>query len=185
MEDLDLPCISYIKAALLDIIFNNKEQSIFQNIDRDLDEKLLETFSTVKRDLKFPNRNSTNCFVDLKQNNTNFNFYYRLLINLANTACTPKLKTNEDIWIKLINHEFNRVNCLVALVAWLTIDEWRWHKEYPFYNIPEDLNYGFVLQEPLAVINFTLYILGYKRDLEIEKQQEIKSALKDFLSSNK
>lgn len=181
---LSLASVGYIKEALLKIIFNNEEHTLFENIDLDLDKELNKTFSTIRVDLNFPTKNSANCFRDFKQNNKKFNYYYRLLINLANRASVMDIhNTDSATWLGLINNEFNRVNCLIALVAWLTIDDWRWHKEYGQYDIPEDLQYGLVLQEPTAVITFALYILGYKRDLDNETVSQIKTSLKDYLST--
>jgi hypothetical protein len=181
---LTLPCVSYIKGALLEIILRNQEHNIFKSLDQNLDKELETLGSKISYDLRFPNKNSENWINNFKPNNKNFTYYYRLLVNLASTMSTPHVSnTPEDIWVDLINCEFTKVNCLIALVAWLTTDDWRWHKEYPHYNIPEDLSYGLVLQEPQAVINFALYILGYNRTLDHDIISEVKTNLKDYLKN--
>jgi hypothetical protein len=173
---LTLPCFSIIKEALLNTIIQNQEHSIFDKLDPTLDLALTKIECSLKWDLKFPTKTKRNWAGDFKSHNKNFTYYYTLLINLANRASTPS-NIPEDIWLGLINQDFAKVNCLIALVAWLTTDEWRWHKEYPHYNIPEDLNYGLVLQEPLAVIYFAMYVLGYDRKLDYNTILETKESL--------
>lgn len=184
--DFELHSVSYIKERILDLIVTNKEYQIFYNIDEELDHQLNRPEGKyIKQDLEFPAKTNSNCFSDFKLDNKNFNYYYVLLLNLANLASTSKVnKVDPEIWVKIINNEFNRVNCLIAIVAWLTTDEWRWHKEYPDYNIPEDLSYGLVLDEPQAVISFSLYILGYKRELDLNSIDDTKKQLKER-SNNK
>jgi hypothetical protein len=180
----NLPCVSVIKEALLEIINTNQEHKIFKDLDPLLDLELKKLGSKTGFDLRFPVKNSQDWIKNFKPNNKTFSYYYRLLINLASTASAPSVsKTPQDIWVDLINVEFTQVNCLIALVAWLTTDNWRWHKEYPHYNIPEDLSYGLVLSEPDAVISFALYVLGYKRTLDHDIICEVKTSLKDYLKS--
>lgn len=60
--------------------------------------------------------------------------------NLASTA------------ILLFYNDVARANIFVSTVAWLTIDEFRWHKTENFTQTPEDLSYGMILQYPDLVV---------------------------------
>jgi hypothetical protein len=64
-------------------------------------------------------------------------------------------------------HPGHRVNLEVALVAWLSSDEFRWHSLYPF--CPEDLSYGLVRQYYSPVIDTALFFIGLPwQDIDIK-----------------
>lgn len=54
-----------------------------------------------------------------------------------------------------------KVHGPIALTAWLTNDEFRWHKIDK--SIPEDLSYGLVNQYPDFVLTYGLYLSGLQR----------------------
>lgn len=65
--------------------------------------------------------------------------------------------------LKLINFEqLKKCNIIICCIAWLTIDSTPINKNDP--TIPEDLNYGLVLDYPEFVIPYALYCSKIKRD---------------------
>lgn len=65
-----------------------------------------------------------------------------------------------------------KVNAFICAVAWLSIDDFKWHTQYPSYLVPEDLSYGLVLQYPDFIIPFCSVIADYKREECYSKIQE-------------
>lgn len=62
--------------------------------------------------------------------------------------------------------DLNRATLPYSLIAWLTTDDYRLHKD-PKYKavwdkIPEDLNYGLILRYPNYVFAYSLFIIDYK-----------------------
>lgn len=102
-------------------------------------------------------------------------YYYRLLALseciawqiLLNTQPTFTQCVNDQrpILCSLIEHDINRVIAPVAIAAWLTTDNFRWHQH--INGIPKDLNYGLVLQYPEAIIAYAAFIAGFNRGKQL------------------
>lgn len=63
----------------------------------------------------------------------------------------------------LMQNDLNRVNLFFATVAWLTVDEFRWHNHPGFEHIPSDLSYGLVQTYPDLLIPYGLFISNLNR----------------------
>lgn len=61
----------------------------------------------------------------------------------------------------LMENDFHRVILPIAVTAWLTVDEFRWH--HYFEDIPEDLHYGLATQYPEVIIYYAAFIAGFNR----------------------
>jgi hypothetical protein len=57
----------------------------------------------------------------------------------------------------LLTKDLDTVNLNWALVAWLTIDGFRWESLYPHLEFP-DLNYGLVLQYPNYILTLAVVV---------------------------
>jgi len=64
--------------------------------------------------------------------------------------------------VKLMWKDLDKVTLPVALVAWLTIDSFRWHRVY--VDFPEELSYGLVLDYADFVIPYATFIHGCNRE---------------------
>lgn len=73
---------------------------------------------------------------------------------------------NTDIYLVevLMQNDLNRVNLFFATVAWLTIDEFRWHNEPGFENVPSDLSYGLVQEYSDLLIPYSMFITNINRE---------------------
>lgn len=120
--------------------------------------QLLNYFKTyLKENIKYIPANKT--FFFHYYYNTSLSF---LALNkgLADFYDDPMYKVNEDCWIvnKLVNEDLKRVVVPLAMIAWLTTNEWRAHKKYP--KAPEDLSYGLVMDYPIPILNCTYQFLN-------------------------
>lgn len=69
----------------------------------------------------------------------------------------------------IMQNDLNSVNYFFALIAWLTIDEFRWHLLPDFKHIKEDLSYGLVLEYPDVIGTLAKFILGFSRHEMFDK----------------
>lgn len=60
-----------------------------------------------------------------------------------------------------MENDIHRVIAPIAIAAWLTIDEFRWH--HYISGIPEDLHYGLITQYSEALAYYAAFIAGFKR----------------------
>lgn len=160
-----LPSATVLKNRLEMLIKNNTEHSIFEGLTN-LDYVHYKDLPSLSL-LKFPSKDTKFCFLyrNLLVNNY-VTYYYTLLINLASKAAQKKLmKLDASTWQQVISADIKQVNCLIAAIAWLTVDGVNLRCHSKKYEIPDDLYYNLVLEEPLAVFTFVLFLLGDKRDL--------------------
>lgn len=68
---------------------------------------------------------------------------------------------NRPLLCSLMENDIHRVIAPVAITAWLTLDEFRWHHYIP--DIPCDLHYGLVTQYPEAIINYAVFMGDFNR----------------------
>ena len=61
----------------------------------------------------------------------------------------------------LMENDIHRVIAPVAITAWLTLDEFRWHTYIP--EIPCDLNYGLVTDYPETIISYAAFMGNWNR----------------------
>lgn len=97
--------------------------------------------------------------------------YFRLLalgavVTLQTLGVTQpdaaiSVRDNRPILCWLMENDFHRVIAPIAIAAWLTIDEFRWHYHIP--GVPEDLHYGLVTQYPQAIACYAAFIAGFNR----------------------
>ncbi|MGG6281777.1 hypothetical protein ACQ4M3_09425 [Leptolyngbya sp. AN03gr2] len=78
----------------------------------------------------------------------------------------------------LMNRDLLRAPLEICLVAWLTIDAWRWeqsdYKAHPRYypdGIPEDLFYGLVLQYPDSLLRAVTWYAGFSQESFTQDQE--------------
>lgn len=64
---------------------------------------------------------------------------------------------------RLIQNDTEDHNYFFGLVAWLTIDDFRWHKLPGFKHIRSDLSYELVLSYPDIIIPLAKFILKDER----------------------
>lgn len=97
--------------------------------------------------------------------------YFRLLalgseiveqmLKLTQLNYTKSVIDNRPLLCWLMENDFHRVILPIAVTAWLTVDEFRWH--HYFEDIPEDLHYGLVTQYPEVIIYYAAFIAGFNR----------------------
>lgn len=81
----------------------------------------------------------------------------------------------------VINTDITRVTIDLAAAAWLTIDEWRLHVEFPDLEIPTDLSYGLVLQYPEPILRQARFLAGESVRDELQSiDQSLVSESKQF-----
>jgi hypothetical protein len=68
----------------------------------------------------------------------------------------------------LMQNDLNKVNLFFALVAWLSIDNFRWHKLPNFSHISEDLSYGLVSEYPDLILPYACFIADINRRVSLE-----------------
>lgn len=120
--------------------------------------------------------------------------YYKVVINARMYAMNQVIKKKEKqdhlfLLTGLEDTDHNRVTLLYMLSAWLTIDEFRWHKVFSYEEIPEDLSYGLVLDYPTYVLNYANYVLNpslrrlYLEELSKEELLNCDRMLQNTLAS--
>ena len=97
--------------------------------------------------------------------------YFRLLTLGANWIDLETKKVNSTVTYAtdgrplvyvLMEQDILRVILPVAVTAWLTVDDFRWHHHVS--EIPEDLQYGLVLSYPNLLVQYAAFIAGYNRE---------------------
>lgn len=68
----------------------------------------------------------------------------------------------------LMQNDLNKVNLFFATVAWLSIDNFRWHNLPQFSHIPEDLSYGLVSDYPDLIFPYAAFISNVNRYPNLE-----------------
>lgn len=68
----------------------------------------------------------------------------------------------------LMQNDLNKVNLFFATVAWLSIDNFRWHKLPEFSHIPEDLCYGLVSEYPDIIFPYAAFVSNVNRYPNLE-----------------
>ena len=68
----------------------------------------------------------------------------------------------------LMQNDLNKVNLFYATVAWLSIDDFKWHKLPNFSHIPEDLSYGLVSNYPDLIFPYAAFISNVNRYPNLE-----------------
>ncbi|MFB6274650.1 MAG: hypothetical protein ABEI32_00685, partial [Halothece sp.] len=68
---------------------------------------------------------------------------------------------HRPVLCSLMENDIHRVIAPVAITAWLSWDEFRWHHYIP--NIPTDLQYGLVENYPEAITGYAAFIGGFNR----------------------
>ena len=68
----------------------------------------------------------------------------------------------------LVNQDVVRVTIDIAAAAWLTIDDWRLHLQFPNSGMPEDLSYGLVTHYYLPIIRQAKFLAGQTVRTELE-----------------
>lgn len=97
--------------------------------------------------------------------------YFRLLALGAVVTQQTLSTTQPDIPLSVLDHrpilcslmenDIHRVIVPVAIAAWLTLDNFRWHHHLP--GIPTDLHYGLVSHYPEAIISYAAFMAGLNR----------------------
>ncbi|WP_152034140.1 hypothetical protein [Synechococcus elongatus] len=62
--------------------------------------------------------------------------------------------------VALASNDLDRAVYPIAATAWLTTDNFRWHKLQGFQSVPEDLSYGLILDYFEPVVESTRYFLS-------------------------
>jgi hypothetical protein len=70
-------------------------------------------------------------------------------------------KNKRPLLCSLMERDFHRVIVPLAITAWLTIDDFRWHNH--LRGVPRDLNYGLVSKYPEAICAYAGFIGGFNR----------------------
>ena len=169
--EFSLPSATVLRNRLEALIKNNNEHSIFEGLTN-LDYVHYKNLPSLSL-LKFPNKDTRFCFLyrNLLVNNY-VTYYYTLLINLASKAAQKKLmRLDPSTWQQIISADIKQVNCLIAAIAWLTVDGVSLRCNSKRYESPDDLYYNLVLEEPLAVFTFVMFLLGDKRDLSLAEME--------------
>lgn len=97
--------------------------------------------------------------------------YFRLLalgavvtiktLHNSQPATTVSVIDNRPLLCSLMENDIHRVIAPVAITAWLTLDEFRWHNHIP--DIPCDLSYGLVTHYPEAIIKYAVFMGNWNR----------------------
>jgi hypothetical protein len=97
--------------------------------------------------------------------------YFRLLALGAVVTQQILQKTQPQAPVSVIDHrpvlcslmenDIHRVIAPVAITAWLTLDEFRWHNHIP--DIPCDLSYGLVTHYPEAILKYAVFMGNWDR----------------------
>lgn len=74
---------------------------------------------------------------------------------------TLSIEDGRPLLCSLMENDIHRVISPVAVTAWLTLDNFRWHHHIP--NIPTDLHYGLVINYPEAIIGYAAFMGGFDR----------------------
>ncbi|WP_141712637.1 hypothetical protein A5482_015980 (plasmid) [Cyanobacterium sp. IPPAS B-1200] len=82
----------------------------------------------------------------------------------------------------LVISDANKCNLFLCIVAWLTIDDFRWHKIYP--SVPEDLSYGLVLQYPDYILSCVEFVYHRKKLYGMDILPPIVENCEQFVKSN-
>jgi hypothetical protein len=98
--------------------------------------------------------------------------YFRLLalgevvtlqaLSATQPESVTSVRDDRPILCWLMENDIHRVIAPVAIAAWLSIDEFRWHHHIP--GIPEDLHYGLVTHYPEAIACYAAFIGGFNRN---------------------
>jgi hypothetical protein len=78
------------------------------------------------------------------------------------------LPANGNVLKNILRLDLDRVNAAVALAAWYTVDDWRWHTKGYLPGCPQHLAYGLVLRYPLVLLDFGRVYLDHDRSLLLE-----------------
>jgi hypothetical protein len=97
--------------------------------------------------------------------------YFRLLalgdivtqqtLSATEAEVATSVRDDRPILCWLMENDIHRVIAPVAVTAWLTIDEFRWHHYIP--GIPQDLHYGLVTQYPEVIVCYAAFMAGLNR----------------------
>jgi len=97
--------------------------------------------------------------------------YFRLLAlgavvtlqTLQNSQPQAPLSVEDQrpLLCSLMENDIHRVIAPIAITAWLTLDEFRWHYFIP--NIPTDFDYGLIGNYPEAITCYAAFMGGFNR----------------------
>lgn len=77
---------------------------------------------------------------------------------VANSLAVDDSNSETYVVEVIMQNDLQKVNLFYATVAWLSIDDFRWHKLPPFSHIPEDLSYGLVSDYPDMILPYAAFI---------------------------
>jgi hypothetical protein len=173
MSAASLSVVPFLRDKIIHLIKNNFEEYIYINLDTYIGYNKL-AYPLKTSNLLLPNDQNRLTYENLCTNDEKI-YFYTLLCTLAfNYSLKFLTKNSEETWRNLILNELKRVNCLIAMGAWLTVDGISLREDLKILNylFPEDLHYNLVLEEPLAVITFSKFILNIDRD-EVNEEDRL------------
>ncbi len=92
-----------------------------------------------------------------------FNVFAQKVCANDTQTCSGSSVLYTMMWLDRLDKEGDasyRVNLEAAMVAWLTSDEFRWHKTQPYSFCPEDLCYGLIKQYYRELNDLALFFVG-------------------------